>query len=99
MKRNNYFSKVCRTKFDFGKLAGIMVCALPYLSKTLRRVGHREVAKIIGGPGDGCRVLARISMLLSVKRGKSGWSWTPRLVLRQGPGDQAGLERRVTLST
>lgn len=82
MKRNNYFFKVCRIKFDFGKLVGIMVCVLFYLLKILRRVGYREVVKIIGGFGDGCRVLVRISMLFFVKRGKLGWSWIFRLVLR-----------------
>ena len=59
MKRNNYFSKVCRTRFNFGKLVGIMVCVLPYLSKMLRCVGQREVAKIIGGPGATCRGLGK----------------------------------------
>lgn len=57
MKSNNYFSKVCRTRFNFGKLAGIMVCVLSCLSKTLRCAGQREVAKITGGPGDSCRGL------------------------------------------
>lgn len=44
MKRNNYFSKVCGIRFNFGKLAGIMVCVTVFVKN----------AKMCGAEG-GCK--------------------------------------------
>jgi len=65
MKRNNYFSKVCRTRFNFGKVAGIMVYGHLYLSKMFRCVGQREVSKIIGEPGGSFRGLGKNQYAIS----------------------------------